>query len=69
MKKTRMAAGAVCSAWLVSWMPAALAAEAAEVVIEALSRPCMAGTLLRGATGLRFETCKCDRSLFKWLPW
>jgi hypothetical protein len=39
-------------------MPAALAAESAEVLIEAISKPCMAGTFLRGATGLRFETCK-----------
>jgi hypothetical protein len=49
---------AVCGAWLAFWMPVVFAADAAEVIIEAISKPCMAGTFTRGAAGLHFRTCK-----------
>jgi hypothetical protein len=58
MNPASLAAAAACSAWLASCTPAALAADAADVVIETISRPCMAGAFLRGATGVRFQTCK-----------
>ncbi len=58
MKITLLAATVVCSVCLALCMPAALAAEAADIVIEAITKPCMAGTFLRGAAGLRFQTCK-----------
>lgn len=58
MRSTLLVATAVCRVWLVFWMPAALAAEAADLVIEAISKPCMAGTFTRGTAGLRFQTCR-----------
>ncbi len=58
MRSISLVATAVCSVWLVFWIPAAFPAEAADVVIEAISKPCMAGTFTRGAAGLRFQTCK-----------
>jgi hypothetical protein len=48
----------VCVAWLPPWTPPACATETGEVVIEAIGGPCIAGFLIRAATGLRFETCK-----------
>ena len=39
-------------------MSAPLASETADVVIEAISTSCIAGSFTRGAAGLRFETCK-----------
>lgn len=56
VKPALLAAVAAASAWLAP--PVALAAEAADVVIEAISRPCMAGTFLGAQAGLRFQTCK-----------
>ena len=53
-----VAVAAVCSVGLAFWLPAAQAAETAEVVIEAISKPCIAGTFLRGATGFAFQACK-----------
>lgn len=49
---------AVCCGWLACWIPLAFAAETAELVIESISKPCMAGTFTQGTTGLRFQTCK-----------
>ncbi len=48
----------VCGACVWLWMPGTLAADTAEIIIETISKPCMAGTFLRGATGLHFQTCK-----------
>jgi hypothetical protein len=56
MKPTLLTAAALFSVWLAT--PAASAAESADVVIDAISRSCMAGAFLRNATGLRFQTCK-----------
>ena len=58
VRPTLLTAATVLIAWLAGWAPGTRAAEAADVVIEAISRPCMAGAFRRGATGLRFQTCK-----------
>lgn len=50
----------VLSSWLIGCMSLARAAETGEIAIEAISKPCMAGSLVRGSVGLLFETCKED---------
>jgi hypothetical protein len=58
MRITALVAIAACCVCMPFCMPAARAADVADVIIESITRPCMAGSFVRGGTGLRFQTCK-----------
>jgi hypothetical protein len=61
MRSTWAALGLLCAGWLALCGQAA--AETAHLTIEAISKPCMAGTFARGQTGVHFQTCKAPEGV------